>query len=168
MANFSIKVNRETEILFRKLGDVKLIRLHNAFRRIGDDFRKVAGMIFENRGNVKGNRGFWPDLAESTKAYKRRIIGQEYPTLFLTGGLKASFEEKADPENVEEIKARRAAFGSSSILAFWHEKGAGNLPVREIINKPWIEKNKGRWLNTLNAEFIKILNANGIKTTRSF
>lgn len=168
MANFSIKVNRETEMLFRKLGDKKLIRLNNAFRRVGDDFRKTAGMIFENRGNVKGNRGFWPDLADSTKDYKRSIIGQEYPTLFLTGGLKDSFEEKTDSENVEEVKSKRAVFGSSSILANWHEKGAGKLPVREIINKPWIEKNKKRWLNTIKAEFIKILNTNGIKTTRSF
>ena len=168
MANFSVKVNRETEMLFRKLGDVKLIRLNNAFRRIGDDFRKTAGMIFENRGNVKGNRGFWPDLADSTKIYKERIIGQEYPTLFLSGNLKASFKEKTDSKNVEEIKSRQAAFGSRNILASWHERGAGRLPVREIINKPWIEKNKKRWINTLNAEFIKILNANGIKTTRSF
>ncbi len=159
MAQINIKIGRDTQELFRKLGDKNLLRLNDAFKLIGRDFRKTASAIFEN---TSGNLRYWAQLKPTTAARKIEKYGFIHPTLKARGDLQKSFARQTDRDNVEEIKAQRATFGSENPLADWHQRGAGNLPAREIINKPWVEKNMKRWLSILSGALKTLFRKKGI------
>ena len=147
----------ESAAILKKLGDKDLIRLKEAFRGIGKDFRQYMKLYFSTPGTAR-----FDDLKEATKKAKARLYGTVYPILTASGDMAASFYDKAHSQNISLIGNTAAEFGSSSGIAQYHQYGTKNMSRRRILISD--DRRDLRWKRIMNNYLIKLLKANGINT----
>lgn len=74
----------------------------------------------------------WPELSAGYAADKEAAVGN-VPVLQYSGRMYRSLTEEGAPNFVREEEADSLKVGSSDPKARGHHKGAGHLPVREVM-----------------------------------
>jgi phage gpG-like protein len=109
--------------------------------------------------------GLYPDLAESTKAKRRRDNQPLYPILKRTGALELSMTDPTDPKAISEIVNKNTLIvGTKVEYGIYHQSDAprSKIPLRKFLfigpEAPRFasSEQKGRperWMNILN-EFV--------------
>ena len=140
------------------------------FNLIRNDFHRSNKIIFSLKGP-----GLYPDLAESTKIQKEKLLGTPYPILDRTGRLAASLLNPNDSEAVSEVGKQTLLLGTDVPYAIYHQSDEprSKLPQRKVvfIDGGPAEKSKAskvagrreRWLNIINSYILELINAGIIK-----
>lgn len=76
--------------------------------------------------------GGWEPLTEGYAGFKQREVGDK-PILQFSTRMYRSLTEEGASNYVREEGAESLKVGSSDPKARWHHRGAGRLPVREVI-----------------------------------
>lgn len=76
--------------------------------------------------------GGWTPLGDEYRLRKIEAVGA-LPILQYSGGLNRSLTQEGATGYVREETADALRVGSSNPLARYHHRGAGRLPVREVI-----------------------------------
>lgn len=93
---------------------------------IGADMIEATAKFWQSGGRRGG--GSWKKLKPDT--IKRKGNAQ---ILVETGRLKASLTEPGAPYQILNASAYTVEFGTEEETGAWHHHGAGNLPVRRIL-----------------------------------
>lgn len=87
---------------------------------------------FERRHLDSEGGGDWPELSAGYAADKEAAVGN-VPVLQYFGRMYRSLTEEGAPNFVREEEADSLKVGTSDPKARAHHKGAGRLPVREVM-----------------------------------
>lgn len=119
--------DREIGIAIEVLKELQ-IRAHDqrkGWRRVGRHLKHAVEMQFRTEG-VFLNRRRWKPLSPPYLA-RKRAEG-------FTGGILTRTRLMRRSFRVLSITKNRLVFGSLDEKAAWHQRGAGNLPRRKILN----------------------------------
>lgn len=133
-----------------KLISKRLKNSSEAFKKIGEDFRKLESKIFKSQGAF-GSRMKWRPLKPKTLEIKsKRFPGQ--PILVETGNLKKSLTSK-DGNHIEIIKKDSIKLGSKDPKFKYHQQGTNRMTARPMIT---LTKYQGeKWTKIIKDETMK-------------
>lgn len=100
-------------------------------RKVSQRIRTVYRKSERQRFNARGPG--WPPLAESTVETKRRK-GLDLRIMRARDTLADSLIKSRAPQQINERRPDGFRFGTRVRYAYYHEKGMGRLPVRDLIN----------------------------------
>lgn len=98
---------------------------------VQSEYYKVVKEIMDSEGSA-GQSGRWKALTPKYAAVKRATYGDK-PILQATGEMYTSLTTSGGGAVVEK-SAQEMTLGSSNPKAGWHNRGAGRLPRRKIID----------------------------------
>lgn len=140
---FTFNVEGETQVdrtLARVMDDLEDLR--PAWDTLADRFAKVEERQFDTEGRYGG--AGWPALSPAYAAWKAaHYPGQ--PIMVRTGEGRRGLTER--PFGVEVIEARSMALGSGTDYLRYHQRGAGNLPQRRVVELP--ESERREWVKII-------------------
>ena len=152
--SYSVDNDRKfRETIERVSKDITDLRI--PFRLISNDFYKSQKAIWQLK-----SPGLYPDLAESTKADRRRRNQPLYPILKRTGMLERSTTNPNDGEAINEVTKTTLTIGSKVKYGIFHQQGTKHMPMRKFLfigpEAPRFanDQQKGRlerWTGILNA-----------------
>mgnify|MGYP000454020486 CR=1 FL=1 len=133
LINFDILNERQVSRMIDRVTE-KINDLGPYWSMVRDMLRTSIRQQFDSEGGGK-----WPKLNEEYAAAKMRRFGSK-PILQATGEMMRSLTEGGAGEIAREQGDESYLFGSSLRRAAWHQRGAGTLPVRRIIDLNKIDR----------------------------
>lgn len=127
--SYSVDADKKFRNLLKQVQE-KSNDLRKPFGLILRDFYRSEKAIFKLKGP-----GQYPDLAESTKADKKRKGYPVYPILVRTGRLAASLLSASSDGSVAKITPLSLTFGTSVEYGIFHQSDEARtkLPLRKFL-----------------------------------
>jgi phage gpG-like protein len=100
------------------------------WKEVQTEFFDIEGEQFDSEG-AKGKSGRWKELSANYKEVKSRLWGGDI--LHASGRLENSLT-KHTTDTIEDFGKQEATYGTSVPYAEYHQKGAGRVPVRKVID----------------------------------
>lgn len=130
-----------------ELYDHELQDMSDPLGEIGDDLIDTIAEQFETEGGRTGTR--WHSLSRAYDRWKE-LHWPSRPILVASGAMQAA---ALDPYAVH-VTSNRMVYEVDDEKAIWHQKGAGAMPQRKIVNlgladrRRW-ERYFAHWVNSL-------------------
>lgn len=132
---------RRLRLIGERAGD-----LTPAWPGVGDIIADAMTQQFATAGAAGGRA--WAPLKPEYRAWKIRK-GFSPEILIKTGEMRGTLVSR--PMDIEDYDKTSAEFGTKDQKASWHQRGAGNLPKREIL---FADKKMSRDVNAVLADYI--------------
>jgi phage gpG-like protein len=151
MLNVHLEISGEVQFSrsFTRFAE-QLTDLRDLWPGVVTDLRESIEEQFDSEGGA-GKSGAWPSLSKSYAAWKSRKFPGK-PILQRTGRLVKSLTGNS-PDTIVDPKPDSLEFGTRVPYAKYHQRGAGKLPRRRLIDLN--ERQKARLMKTIQRRLLQ-------------
>lgn len=154
MARIQITVDGQDEFnrTFSRL-DAQFDDLTNIWPDVRDKFWEIEKEQFNTEG-ASGRSGRWKSLSKAYAAQKISRYGSGLKILYATGDLMRALTSNT-PDTYYRTTKSEIAIGTTLARGIYHQRGAGNLPKREVIS--FSQKNQKEMMQTVQKALVREL-----------